>query len=306
MIKKTAFALIETAAVLLGVVVAVFGMRYLAGDPVGLYAPLDATPEQLDAIRSAHGLDRPIYEQFFDYVGGLLRGDLGTSLQSRRPALDVVLERLPATVELTLWAFIPAAIIGIVVGTFAAARRNSLIDKAAMGFSLFGLSVPVYWAGAVAILLVAVVIPIFPTGGRGSPLAIVLPAVTLGLATAARASRMARASVVGQLNQRYVLTARAKGVSESRIVVRHALRNSLATVVTVLALDLGVLLGGAVITETIFAWPGIGRLAAQSIAARDFPVVQAIVLLVAVGYVVIFRLLNLTYRFLDPRTETGR
>lgn len=297
--------LYQTVLVLLGVSAVVFLLLRLSGDPAVLLLPQDATKEAIANFRHAHGFDQPLYVQFFHFLMGVVHGDLGMSLKFNQPALGLVLERFPATIELAAGALVIAILLGIPLGIVSAIKRNSLVDTLAMVLSMLGQSVPVFWLGIMLILLLAVRWQIFPPFGRGGLDHLILPAFTLSTWSAARLARLTRSGMIDVLGQEYIRTARAKGLSDRVVVQHHALKNVLLPVITVLGLDLGGFLGGAVITETIFAWPGVGQLALQSIYSRDYPVVQATVFIVAVGYVFINLLVDVAYAYLNPRIRFG-
>jgi len=289
---------------LLGVVVLVFLMVRLApGDPAVLLAGEFATPETLEAIRARYGLDRSLPEQFFIYMGALLRGDLGESARSRRPVLEELKTYFPNTLELALAAILVAVLTGIPLGILAALRPGSGLDLSVMVLALLGVSMPVFWFGLLAILIFSVGLGWFPVAGKGTLAHLVLPAVPLGINATALLARMTRGTLLEVLSQDYIRTARAKGLSERVVIYKHALRNALIPVITVVGLEFGTLLSGAVITETIFAWPGLGQLLVGSILARDYPVVQGAVLLVATSFVLINLLVDLLYAAIDPRVR---
>ena len=280
----------------------VFGLLHLSGDPIRLLAPLDTTAEELEVMRKAHGLDRPLPEQYWNFLTNALQGDFGKSIRNGLPALELALERLPATAVLTLTAYSIALIVAFPIGVLAAINMNTWIDRILMGFALLGQSMPVFWLGILLMLLFAVNLQILPATGRHDGWrSLILPGITLGMFNMARTARLLRSELLEVMGVDYIKTARGKGLSEQVVIWRHALRNALIPMVTLLGLDLGALLAGSVITETIFAWPGIGRLAVDSIYARDFPVVQAVVCVVAVVYVAINLLVDILYVFLDPR-----
>jgi len=289
---------------LLGVVVLVFLMVRLApGDPAVLLAGEFATPETLEAIRARYGLDRSLPEQFFIYMGALLRGDLGESARSRRPVLEELKTYFPNTLELALAAILVAVLTGIPLGILAALRPGSGLDLSVMVLALLGVSMPVFWFGLLAILIFSVELGWFPVAGKGTLAHLVLPAITLGINATALLARMTRGTLLEVLSQDYIRTARAKGLAERVVIFKHALRNALIPVITVVGLEFGTLLSGAVITETIFAWPGLGQLLVGSILARDYPVVQGAVLLVATSFVLINLLVDLLYAAIDPRVR---
>ena len=298
--------LLSAVLVLLGVSCLVFLLIHLVpGDPVEVMLGEAAQPADREALRHALGLDQPLLTQLLHYFQGLLHLDLGTSLQSQRPIAELLWERLPATAELAAAALLVAVVIAFPLGVLAAVRKDSPWDYGAMSVSLLGVSMPNFWLGPVLILVFSVWLGWLPVSGREEAASIVLPAVTLGTALAAVLSRMVRSSLLEVLHEDYVRTARAKGLSERTVILRHALRNALLPVVTVLGLQLGVLLGGAVVTEMVFSWPGLGELTIESIQRRDYPVVQACVLLISTSYVVVNTLTDLVYGWLDPRVRLG-
>jgi len=289
---------------LLGVVVLVFLMVRLApGDPAVLLAGEFATPETLEAIRARYGLDRGLPEQFLIYLEALLRGDLGESARSRRPVLEELKTYFPNTLELASAAILVAVLTGIPLGILAALRPGSSLDLSVMVLALLGVSMPVFWFGLLAILIFSVGLGWFPVAGKGTLAHLILPAITLGINATALLARMTRGTLLEVLSQDYIRTARAKGLAERVVIFKHALRNALIPVVTVVGLEFGTLLSGAVITETIFAWPGLGQLLVGSILARDYPVVQGAVLLVAITFVLINLLVDLLYATIDPRVR---
>ncbi|MDP8921372.1 MAG: ABC transporter permease [Chloroflexota bacterium] len=295
--------LIQAVAIIFGVSLVTFGLLHATGDPVALLLPLDATQAEPDRLRTQLGLDDPLVVQYWRFVSGAVRGDFGRSIRQSEPALGLVLERLPATLELTLTAMGIAVAVAIPAGILAAAKRGTVVDQAAMLIALVGQSMPNFWLGIMLLLLFSVQLEWLPPFGRGGWQGLVLPAVTLAMYSMARTARLVRSGLIDVLGQDYIRTARAKGLKETLVLRRHALRNGLLPVVTVLGLDLAHLLGGAVITETIFAWPGIGRLAVSSIGARDYPVVQAVVFLVAVAYTVMNFFVDVLYAYLNPRVR---
>jgi len=299
--------LLSAALVLLGVGCLVFLLIHLVpGDPVEVMLGESAQPADREALRHALGLDQSLFIQLLHYFRGLLHLDLGTSLQSQRPIAELLWERAPATAELAVAALVVAIVIAFPLGIVAAIRKDSSWDYGAMTVSMLGVSIPNFWLGPVLILVFSLWLGWFPVSGREGAASIVLPALTLGTALAAVLSRMVRSALLEVLHEDYVRTARAKGLSERSVVLHHALRNALLPVVTVLGLQLGVLLGGAVITEMIFSWPGLGELTIESIQRRDYPVVQACVLLISASYVVVNTLTDMVYGWLDPRVRVGR
>jgi ABC-type dipeptide/oligopeptide/nickel transport system permease component len=294
--------LILTLPVLFGVATLVFSLIHLVpGDPAQAMLGDGASPEDIAQLRTRLGLDRPLVEQYGRYLKGLVQGDLGTSLRTQQPVTTQIAERLPATAELASAAMLVAVALALPLGLIAAVWRGTWVDQSAMGLALVGISVPGFWLGPLLALIFAVELGWLPVSGRGTMAHLVLPAITLGSALAAILARMTRASVLEELREQYVVAARARGASRVRAVVVHALRNSLIPVVTILGLQLGAVLTGSIITETIFSWPGVGRLLIQSINFRDYPMVQGCILLIAVTYVTMNLLTDLVYGWLDPR-----
>jgi peptide/nickel transport system permease protein len=294
--------LLLTVPVLLGVATLVFSLIHLIpGDPAMAMLGETASPKDVAELRTRLGLDRPLIEQYGRFLGGALRGDLGMSLRTGEPVGAQILARMPATIELSAAAMIVAILLAIPIGIVAAVWRGTAIDHAAMTVALAGISIPNFWLGPLLAIVFAIELGWLPVSGRGTVAHLVLPAISLGVALAAILARMTRASLLEELREQYVQAARARGVSRTRAVVRHAFRNSLIPVVTLLGLQFGAVLTGAVITETIFAWPGIGRLLIQSISFRDYPLVQGCILLIAVTYVGVNLLTDLAYGVLDPR-----
>ncbi len=291
--------------VLIGISVVVFIILHLTGDPAALLMPMDATPEQVAQFRKEMGFTDPLLVQYWRFFKGTLRLDFGLSFRHSQPALDLVLERMPATIQLTITAMIIAMIIAVPVGIISAIRRNSILDHIGMTGALLGQSTPVFWLGIMLILVFSVTFQWFPSSGRGTLEHLILPAVTLGMFSMARTARMMRSSMLEVLGQEYMKTARAKGLSPRMVILKHALKNALIPVVTIVGMELGTLLGGAVITETVFAWPGVGRLAVQAIYNRDYPVVQAAVFLLASIFVLVNLIVDILYTYLDPRVKLG-
>jgi len=289
--------------VLLGVSFAVFALSHLSGDPVSLMVGPTATQADIEALRQSMNLDRPFFMQYAAFLGGVLQGDFGTSLWQHQPALGLVLERFPFTIQLAAAALFLALLVAVPLGILSAVYRNSLLDRLAIGTSLVGQSVPGFWLGLLLILLFSVTLRLLPTGGSGSLLHLILPAVTLAAFTMGRIARLVRTNMLDALNSDALRTARAKGLREMTVVLKHGLRNAAIPIVTLIGLDASSLLGGAVITETIFAWPGLGRLVVQAISQRDFPLVQAATLCIAVIVVAVNLIVDLSYSFLDPRVS---
>ena len=291
----------HTLFVAVGVVTLVFVALRLSGDPAATMLPGDATVDELAALRRTLGLDRPLYVQYVAFLGSAVRGDFGESFRHQQPAFGLVLERLPATLELAFAALLLAIVVALPLGILAAVHRGRAADVLAMGFAVVGQATPYFWMGIMLILVVSVELAWLPTSGRGGWQHLILPAVTLGTHFAASLARLTRTSLLEVLGQNFVTTARAKGLAEGSVILRHALKNAAVPVVTLIGLQFGTLLGGAVVTETIFAWPGVGRLAVQSIFVRDYPVVQAGVLVLALSFVGLNLLVDLLYGALDPR-----
>lgn len=294
--------LLLSVPVIFGVSLLVFSIvRLLPGDPAIAVAGVHATPAYISQVREELGLDKGLHVQYYLFAANLLRGDLGTSTFYRRPVSAILLERFPRTLELTVAALLLSSLLGITAGIFSAVKRNSIIDGAAMLASLTGLAAPVFWLALMLQLFFAVHLGIFPSAGSGTLFHLVLPSITLGAASAGLVARMTRSSMLEVLRQEYITTARSKGLSETIVIGKHALKNALIPVLTVLGLQFGTLLGGAVLTETIFAWPGVGRLLVDAILTRDYPVVQGTVLVLSVSFVGINLAVDILYAYLDPR-----
>ncbi|MBX9974701.1 ABC transporter permease [Cytobacillus firmus] len=279
----------------------VFVLVYLAGDPVSLMLPEDASEADREALREALGLNEPFVYQYFHFIGDLFTGNFGTSFRYNQEALPLVLERLPATFELAAASMLVAIIIAIPLGIYSAKKRNSFIDLFITGGSVLGKAMPNFWLGIMLILLLAVNYQLFPVSGRGSVMHMVLPAITLGTGIAAEMTRLIRSSMLEILNQDYIRTAKSKGASEMSVVFKHAFRNSLIPVVTIMGLQVSHLVSGALITETVFSWPGLGLLLVQAVNGRDMAVVQAAVFVIAILVIVVNLLTDIVYRVLDPR-----
>jgi len=290
--------------VAVGVSLVVFGLVHLSGDPVLLMVSSDAPPDVVATTRHALGFDRPLHRQFADYVSRAVQGDLGVSLRSSRPVAALIGERLPATVELTIAALLIAVAVAVPAGIVSAVKRGSAIDRLAMVGAVAGQAMPIFWLALLLITLFGVHLRWLPVFGRGSLAHLVLPAVSLSTVILGRLARLVRSSMLEVLGQDYVRTARAKGVGELRVLAGHALKNAAIPIVTLLGLQFAQLLGGAVVTETIFAWPGIGRLVVEAIFNRDYPVVQGVVLVVSLIFVAVNLLVDLAYAVLDPRVRT--
>jgi peptide/nickel transport system permease protein len=288
--------------VLIGVATLVFSLIHLVpGDPAQAMLGDGAAPQDIAELRTSLGLDQPLLTQYLSFLRHAVTGDLGKSFRTGQPVTTMIVERVPATAELAFAAMVVAIVIAIPLGVVAAVWRGTAIDYSAMTFALAGVSIPNFWLGPLLAIVFAVELGWLPVSGRGTLAHLVLPAVSLGLALAAILARMTRASLLDELGELYVRAARARGVSNIAAITSHALRNSMIPLVTIVALQFGAVLTGAVITETIFAWPGIGRLLIQSIGFRDYPMVQGCILLIAVTYVTVNLVTDLMYGVLDPR-----
>jgi len=293
--------LLQSLVVLLGVSFVVFAILYLTGDPALVLLAPDASAEDVRRFREVMGFNDPFFVQYGRFLKGALQGDFGQSLRHGEPAFGLVLERMPATFQLAGAALLLALCLAIPAGIVSAVRRNTALDYVSTVVALFGQSLPSFWLGIMLILLFSVQFHLLPSSGRGTPGHLVLPAVTLGLFTTARITRLTRSGMLEVLSQDYIRTARAKGVSDRPVVWKHALKNAAIPIVTIVGIELGTLLGGSVIIESIFAWPGVGRLSVQAIANRDYPVVQAAVFLLATTFVIVNLVVDLLYTYLDPR-----
>jgi len=285
------------------VVSAVFIILRLSGDPVALLLSENATPDQIEALRTRLGLDAPLFVQYARYWASLFQGDFGDSLRQRQPALNLVFERMPATLQLATAAFGLAVVVGLSLGTFAALLRGTIWDRLAMSLISVLQSGPAFFVGIVLILIFSVRFGWLPSSGRGDAKSLILPAVTLSGFTMASLARLARSALLDVLRLDYIRTARAKGLGERAILLRHAFRNAALPLITVMGLELGGLVTGAVIAETVFAWPGVGRLAVGAVSTRDYPVVQAAVLFIAAIFVLVNFLVDCSYALIDPRVR---
>ncbi|MFQ3645820.1 MAG: ABC transporter permease [Anaerolineae bacterium] len=315
----------QSIIVVIGVTLLSFISLHLAGDPTYLYVSERASSEEIAAARIALGFDRPLPEQYLSFVSGMLRGDLGTSLRSRQPAANMVLERLPATLELTIFALVLAISLAIPIGIISATKRGTPLDSGIMLFAMFGQSIPSFWLGIMLILFVGLTLRWLPISGYVPVLQpmlngdfataidnlpnalrhLILPGITIATFSLSRNARLVRSAMLEVLNQDYVRTARAKGLSGRVVVFRHAFRNALIPVVTILGLEFGFLLSGVVVTETVFSWPGVGRLVFNAITQRDIPVVQASVVIFSLVFVTLNLIVDLLYAQLDPRIRIG-
>lgn len=295
--------LIHAVFVMLGVSLVVFMLMHLTGDPAALMVDPDATPEQVQEVRERMGFDRPIIVQYGLFLGHALTGDFGYSYRISRPALDVVVERIPATLRLMAASVAISIALAVPMGIIAAVKRNSFLDRLSMVMVLSGQSMPTFWFGIMAIFIVSVKLGWLPTSGYRGPQYIILPALTLGLYTSAVIARILRSSLIEVLGRDYIRTAHAKGLTGSQVIFRHALKNAAIPVITVIGLQIGYLMGGSIITETVFGYPGMGLLAIQAIRGQDIPVLQTFVIFVAGVIVAINLLIDIIYTYLDPRVR---
>lgn len=289
---------------LFGVSIVVFILIHsVPGDPAQLIAGNDASEQDVELIRERLGLNQPLYLQYGDYILRLLQGDLGTSLRSDRPVLEEILTRFPTTITLTMMAIMIMISVGLFAGIFSATKPNSVRDNASMMFSLFGISMPVFWLGLMLILAFSYYIPIFPSGGNSSFKSFILPALAIGISSSAILARLTRSSVLEVVNQDFIRTARAKGVRERLVVYKHALKNALIPIITIIGLEFGHLLGGAVLAETVFSMNGLGRYIIQSIQFRDYPAIQGCIFFIATIFVIVNLIVDLCYSLVDPRVK---
>ncbi len=298
---------LQAIPVLFGISIFTFLIIHLTpGDPVQLFAgdkPLSA--QQEEQIRHQYGLDRPLYEQYTSYIGGVLHGDFGAGLHSKRPVIDSISEAIGPTLQLALAGVVVAVVFGLFLGIFAALFHNTWLDSLAMVIALLGVSVPVFYLGLLLLLFLSFRIHIFPATGAEGFENLILPGFVVGFSSAAYIARLVRSSMLETMRQDYVVTARAKGLSERVVIVGHALRNALIPTITFMGLQFAGLLGGAIVTEQVFSRPGLGRVAITAINNRDFPVIQGVVLVAAVTYVVVNLLVDLSYALFDPRIRYG-
>jgi peptide/nickel transport system permease protein len=294
--------LLSTIPVLLGISLLLFFMlRLLPGDPAQVLAGQMATPQEIENIRRQLGLDRPIYEQYVTYLSRLARFDLGRSARTQNPVTEEIWARLPNTLLLAVVAITLACLLGIPAGIISAVRPYSWIDYLVTTSALFGMSMPVFWLGLMLVVVFSVILKWLPAGGTGSWQHVILPSVTLAAFVVAFISRMTRSAMLETLAQDYTTTARSKGLKERVVVIKHALKNAMIPIITVVGLQFGLLLGGAVLTETVFAWPGLGRLIVDSILARDYPVIQGAILIFGLLYIMVNLVVDLIYALVDPR-----
>lgn len=288
---------------ILGAATIVFFLIRISGDPVRLMLPPEASEEQVVQLRESLGYNDPLLVQYGRYLLDLCKGDFGTSLHYKQPALGLILERIPATLELAVLAIVVASVLGILAGIVAAVRRNGIFDMVSNVLVMLGQSIPVFWLSILLILIFSVTLKIFPTSGRSGIMSMILPSIALAAYPAATITRLMRSSLLDVMSQDYIRTARAKGVAKWGVVFLHALKNAFVPVLTVIGMEFGTMLGGAVVTETIFAWPGIGRLMIQAVYNRDFPLVQACVLVISFIFVVVNLVVDLSYTLFDPRIK---
>jgi len=293
--------LLWAVLVLLAMSVLSFLIVHLTGDPTALYLSMEGTAEDYEILRHAMGFDRPLYEQYWSFLKKAVRGDFGNSLRRHSPALPLVLERLPATLTLTLASMFLATLLAIPLGVLSAIYKDSLLDTFAMIFALSGQSIPTFWLGIMLIVLFSVQLRILPSFGNTGWKSLVMPVFTLGVWATARTARLTRSSMLEVLMKDYLRTARAKGLREQRVILGHAMRNAAIPIVTAMGLDMGNLLGGAIITEAVFAYPGIGLLSVQAVINKDIPLIQAVVCTVAAMLIGLNLLVDAVYGILDPR-----
>lgn len=293
--------LIQVVIVVFLALTAVFFLIRLSGDPTTLFLPPDAPREQIEEYRELLGFNRPLYVQYTDFMKGAIQGDFGESLRSGDDALGLVLERMPATFQLAFSALLLSIIIAIPLGVLSAYKRNTLFDKASVGITVIGQAIPSFWFGLILIFIFAAQLKLFPSSGGGSVNHMVLPVITLALYSVSRFVRFTRSAMLDVLNKDYIRTSKAAGTPTSTLIMKYALKNSLIPILTLIALDLGVLLGGAVITEAVFSWPGVGRLLHQSLMNRDFPIVLAGVFIIAIIYAVINFITDILYAYVNPQ-----
>jgi peptide/nickel transport system permease protein len=300
--------LLQTLIVVVGVSVVGFGLTWLTGDPTEVLLGDGAdrmTVAQIEEFRHKMGFDRPVYVQYADFAWKALHGDFGYSFVRHQPAFQVITDKLPATIRLASFAFVLSLVVSIPLGVISAVRPNSLIDRMATLMALTGQAIPSFWLGILLIMLFGVQLKWLPISGSGSWQAIIMPGITLAAFPIARNMRLTRSSMLDFMQADFVRTARSKGISETRIVTLHVLRNSLLPIVTAVGLELGFLLGGSVITETIFGWPGVGREIIAAIGSKDFPVVQAGVIILALIFTAVNLMVDLAYGWIDPRIRLG-
>ncbi len=295
--------LLHSIFLLFGVTLIVFIVVHLSGDPTALLLPPDATKEDIATLRHELGFDKALYVQYLEFLKGILHGDFGLSIRQGVPAFPIVLSHIPATAELTAAALIIALAFAIPIGVYSSVKPNSFTDNIGMIVVLLGQSVPAFWSGLMLIFLFTVTLHLLPAYGRGGFDNLIMPAVSLGFFSMARIARVTRSSMIGILGKDYIRTAKSKGLSDYLVTIRHAFKNAAIPVITMVGMEIGRLLGGVAIMETVFAWPGVGRLVIQAIYSRDFPVVQAAVFTLAMIFLVINFIVDILYTYLDPRVR---
>ncbi len=303
MAKYLGKRLFQSVIAIIGVTLVVFFILNVAGDPVALMLPPNASFEEIAELKEKLGYNDPIFIQYFRFFGNAIKGDFGLSYNYHEPALSVVLERVPATATLALTAFVISLLISIPAGIVAAIKRNSNTDAIIRTFALLGQCIPAFWLGIMLMLLFSVKLNLLPTSGFKDWTSLILPSFTLGLFSAASFTRMLRSNMIEVMSKEYIDTARSKGLSETIVILKHAFKNALSSLLTVMGLQIATLLGGAVITETVFSWPGIGRLLVQSINNSDFNVVEVIVILMATSFVVVNLIVDILYCVINPRVK---
>lgn len=294
--------LLHAMLTLLGIATIVFFLQHITGDPAMVLLPPElSTVEELETLRTNLGLDKPLIIQYKIFILRLLKGDLGYSYRQSTPALPLVIARVPATFKLALAGMLVAILIGVASGVVASIKRNTIIDRLVMSFALLGQAMPVYWTGILLIIIFSIRLKWLPVLSDGGFKSLIMPAIALGGFTAARIARITRSSMLEVLGMDFVRTAKGKGLKKKEVILKHAFRNALIPIVTVLGMEFGSLMGGSVIAETVFAWPGVGRLAIEAILGRDYPIVQAVVLVVCTIFILINLGVDLIYGYLDPR-----
>ncbi len=303
MTKYSIKKLLQSLLAVFGAITIVFFILRLSGDPARLMLPPEASEEQVIAMRASLGFSKPLWQQYVDFLTSVLTGDFGNSLYYKSSALELVLDRLPATLLLALTAILLSIIPGIAAGIISAYKKNTIIDYLINGVVLFGQSMPVFWVALILIMIFAVNLHWLPTSGFDGPLSLILPASALALYSVAPIARTTRASLVKVLDENYIMTAESQGYLTHQILLGHALKNSLLPVITVIGLEFGSMVGGAVVSETVFSWPGVGRLIMQAISNRDFPLVQACVLVLSIIFILINLVIDILYFYIDPRIK---
>lgn len=297
--------ILQIIPVLLIISFIVFTLVFVAGDPVALMLPDDASQQDVEALRESMGLNEPFIVQYGLYLLNMLQGDFGESYRYGQDAMAVVLDRLPATLELAIFSIVIAIVVAIPLGVWSATRQNTSLDLVATGAAVIGKAMPNFWLGIMLILIFSVTLSLFPVSGRGTPAHVILPAITLATGIAAEMTRLIRSSMVESLGQDYIRTARSKGLRNRIVVYKHAFRNSLIPVVTIIFLQTSTLVGGTLITETVFAWPGLGQLLIQAVNTRDMAIVQSSVFIIAILVILMNLIADILYRYLDPRIKSN-